>query len=52
MNNNDNTTDRMLRYRSPRINLIEINVQNVLCLSPGNESMREYDYGDGGFVEE
>ena len=38
-------------YKSPRVDVIEVNVQNVLCQS-GNESMYEKDLGDGGFVEE
>ena len=38
-------------YYSPQTKVIIVNVQNVLCQS-GNKSMREYDYGDGGFSQE
>ena len=37
-------------YKSPRAEVIEINVQSVLCQS-GNQSMYEKDFGDGGFEE-
>ena len=37
-----------LRYRSPAINVIPINVRDMLC-SSGNAPMGEGDYGDGGF---
>ena len=36
-------------YKSPQAEVIEVSVHNILCQSDGNESMREYDYGDGGF---
>ena len=36
-------------YNAPQAEAIEVNAQNVLCQSNGNEPMREYDYGDGGF---
>lgn len=36
-------------YAAPQAEVIEVNAQNVLCLSEGNEPMQEYDYGDGGF---
>lgn len=36
-------------YKAPQAKVVEVYVQNVLCQSKGNESMREYDYGDGGF---
>ena len=45
-------TDSRFRYRSPKITEISVNVQSVLCMSGGNDSMREYDYGNGGFSEE
>lgn len=38
-------------YRSPRAEVIEVNIQSVLCQSGGNDSMREYDYGNAGFSE-
>ena len=47
----NNTHENRLCYGSPIINVIEVNVQGVLCQS-GNESMYEKDLGDGGFVEE
>ena len=37
-------------YQAPRAEVIEVNVQGVLCQS-GNQSMYERDYGDGGFEE-
>ena len=37
-------------YKAPRAEVIEVNVQNVLCQS-GNRSMYEEDFGDGGFTE-
>lgn len=36
-----------MRYRCPRIEVIPVSVQNVLCLSDGRS--QENDYGDGGF---
>ncbi len=47
-----NTNENMLRYRSPEVKVLFIKAQRVLCQSPGNEPMREHDYGDGGFSEE
>lgn len=41
-----------LRYSSPKVKVIEVKPQNVLCLSNGNESMPEIDYGYGSFSEE
>lgn len=38
-------------YKAHQAEVIEVNVQNVLCQSDGNGSMREVDYGNGGFVE-
>ena len=40
-----------LRYRSPELKEIHYTVQSILCQSEGNDSMREYDYGTGGFRE-
>ena len=37
-------------YKAPQAEVIEVNVQSVLCQS-GNGSMYERDYGDGGFEE-
>ena len=42
--------DICLCYRSPEVNVIEVNVQSVLCQS-GNQNMYEKDFGDGGFKE-
>ena len=47
-----NTNDKRLRYRNPEIKEIPLAMQKVLCQSNGNESMREVDYGNGGFGEE
>ena len=33
-------------YKSPQAEVIEVNVQSVLC-----QSMYERDYGNGGFEE-
>ena len=44
----NNPTDNRLRYWSPKINVIEVNVHSVLCLS-GNDPMLEVDFGNGGF---
>lgn len=52
INNTNDTNDIRLRYRSPKVKVIEVRAQNVLCLSNGNEPMSEVDYGDGGFSEE
>ena len=41
-----------LCYWSPKINVIELKAQNVLCQSNGNAIMYEKDFGDGGFVED
>ena len=40
------------RYASPRTTVVFVKAQRVLCQSNGNDSMREVDYGDGGFSEE
>ena len=48
----NNTTDSRLCYRSPKVKVIEVKAQNVLCQSNGNASMYEKDLGDGGFVED
>ena len=48
--NTINTNDTTLRYTSPQIKEIPINVRDMLCLS-GNAPMGEGDYGDGGFRE-
>ena len=48
----DTTNDSRLRYGRPEVKAIEVKARHVLCLSNGNESMREVDYGDGGFSEE
>ena len=37
-------------YKAPPVEVIEVNVQNVLCQSDGNGSMWEVDYGNGGFL--
>lgn len=49
----DKTNDKYicLHYRSPKINVIEVEALKVLCQS-GNEPMNEVNYGDGGFSEE
>ncbi len=43
--------DSKKAYKVPRAEVIEVNIQNVLCQS-GNEPMNEVDYGNGGFREE
>ena len=48
----NNITDNRLRYRSPEVEVIFVKAQSVLCQSPGNEPMREFDYEDAGFTEE
>ena len=47
------TTDEngVKRYISPKATVIFVKAQNVLCVSPGNEPMSEFDYGDAGFGE-
>ncbi|MCQ2179553.1 MAG: hypothetical protein MJY91_05590 [Bacteroidales bacterium] len=45
----NDTNDNRLIYWSPKINVIEVKVQKVLCQS-GNQSMYERDYGVGGYV--
>lgn len=37
-------------YIAPQMKVITLNPRNVLCVSPGNESMPERDYGNGGFA--
>lgn len=39
-------------YKAPQTKVIDMNVLGILCLSNGNESMPEVDYGDAGFSEE
>lgn len=41
--------DSVKRYRSPETRVVFVKAQGVLCGS--NDSMREYDYGNGGFGE-
>ena len=43
--------DNRKLYSSPQAKIIFVKAQNVLCQS-GNEAMREYDFGEGGFGEE
>ena len=50
--NNRNASGRGMRYRAPQVKVIEVKARGILCQSPGNEPMREVDYGDGGFGEE
>lgn len=45
-------TNILQEYTSPSVKVIEVNAQRVLCVSYGNDSMREYDYGSGGFSEQ
>ena len=40
------------RYSSPKAKLVFIRTHSLLYESNGNESMTEYDYGNGGFSEE
>ena len=40
------------RYSSPKAKLVFIRTHCLLYESNGNESMTEYDYGNGGFSEE
>ena len=49
--NIENASDRGLRYVSRETKVIFIKAHSVLCQSNGNDSMPEYDYGDGGFCE-
>ena len=49
--NIENASDRGLRYVSTETKVIFIKAHSVLCQSNGNDSMPEYDYGDGGFCE-
>ena len=37
------------RYVSPSAEVVDVNVQGVLCQSGGNESPFEDDWGTGGF---
>lgn len=48
-NYNRDTSDKARQYCSPEVKVIPVKAQGMLCQS-GNEPMREYDYGDGGFV--
>ena len=50
--NTNNTNDNCLCYKCPEIKEILPTWQGVLCQSKGNDSMGEYDFGDGGFSEE
>lgn len=43
----NNSIDGKLRYISPQIKEIPVNVQNVICQSGG--PMYEKDHGNGGF---
>lgn len=47
----NNTNDGRFRYRRPELKVIPFTMQSFLCQSEGNDSMREYDYGDAGFDE-
>lgn len=46
-----NALNQSLQYRSPEVKVIFVKTQGILCFSDGNEPMREYDFGDGGFGE-
>lgn len=39
----NNNNDIRLRYSSPKVNVIEVKIQNVLCGSLDNEPMGEND---------
>ncbi len=43
--------DSLKRYVSPKAMAVFVKAQGMLCQSNGNEPMREYDYGNGGFGE-
>ena len=38
-------------YVSPKVKTVEIKTQAIICQSGGNESMPEYDWGNGGFKQ-
>ena len=38
-------------YRGPEVRVVFVKAQGMLCDSNGNDPMREYDYGNGGFGE-
>ena len=44
--------NREKRYSSPNTKLVLVSTHCILYQSNGNESMTEYDYGNGGFSEE
>lgn len=47
--NNRNTSEHGLQYRSPEVKVVFVKAQNMFCQSNGNEPMSEVDYGNGGF---
>ena len=50
-NQNNMSMDIKNNYSSPQCEGIEVKTQTVLCQSGGNESMPEYDWGNGGFKQ-
>lgn len=43
--------EKSQNYYTPQCEVIEVKTQTVLCQSGGNESMPEYDWGNGGFKQ-
>ena len=40
-------------YQSPQMKVVKVDVQQIICTSPGGtKSMDEVDLGNGGFVEQ
>ena len=41
------------QYQSPRMKVVEVNAQQIICASPGGtKSMYEVDLDSSGFVEQ
>ena len=41
------------QYQSPTMRVVEVNAQQIICVSPGgNESMSEVELDSSGFVEQ
>ncbi len=49
----NNAQQHRRKYVPASIKVIDISTSKIICQSPGlaNESAKEVDFGDGGFVE-
>lgn len=48
-----NKQSQIESYRPPEIKIMELKTHSIICISPGqgNDSLYEWDFGDGGFTQ-